>query len=131
MKQVLFALFILAAASCNDQSKPAGTVRKDTVFTPVVYMENWRTGTYEHGTAEKTWSEVLKPDPSDSTKNIRVVDSAYRLAVFFQVRDTISPGVSVPKLDSLGVPVRRLLGLNPLPKQYVVKDYNIDLLNLK
>jgi len=131
MKQLLAIIAIVSLASCWDQAKQPTAVRKDTTFTPVLYMADWRTGTYETGTAEKTWSETLKPDPKDSTKNIRVVDSAYRLAIFFQVRDTISPGVSVPKLDSLGVPVRRLLGLNPLPSKFIVKDYNIDLLKLK
>lgn len=128
MKQTLLGILALAVISCGDKAQPAEQPKTDsaqkaefaaklldTNVTAITYVSRFGYGEFETGIAQKYYVKSA----SDSTK----IDSAYALAIFFRYHDTIN-NVAVPRLDSLGMPVKNFLGFRPIESKWVVQDFN-------
>lgn len=126
MKRLLLSICLISLLACNNPSvKPIPNV-KDTSWVTILYKVNVDKGLYEIGTARKTYFEALKPDPNDSTRNIKLIDSAYQLGVFQQRFDTLRKDSAIyilPKVDTNGFYVKRFLGLQPMQSNWIVKDF--------
>lgn len=126
MKRLLLSLGLLSLFACKDSSEKYTPNLKDTSWVTILYKIDVEKGLYDIAPAQKTYVEQLKPDPKDSTRNIKVIDSAYKLGLFAQRYDTLrkdSLVYIIPKVDTNGFEMKRFMGLRQMRNEWIVRDF--------